>query len=114
MSESKLWFLFIVAALILLVFLGIHLGYMHLDNILGVNDPLDYNNVKTRGQDTFWLVSYLILLVAALYHGMYGLRTILLEYFPQNLKFINGLIGIIGFLALILGSYVVIYSYIGG
>jgi len=112
--ESKLWFLFILAALVLIVFLGLHLGYMHLNNLLGLAEPLDYNNVQERGESLFWFISYFILLVAALYHGLYGLRTIFLEYFPQKLTFINSFVVLIGFVALILGSYVLIFSYFRG
>ena len=84
MRESKLWFWHIIAGVVILVFLGLHMFIMHLGVILealgiGTVEPTAAKVVFERGQQAFFMVTYIILLGAALYHGLYGLRTMLFE-----------------------------------
>jgi succinate dehydrogenase / fumarate reductase membrane anchor subunit len=63
------------------------MAVMHLDATLGVaspagGHPIDWQNVVARGKTILFPLSYGLLLVAALYHGLYGLRNILLELDP--------------------------------
>ncbi len=88
MKESTSWYLFIFAGLVIFVLLGIHMVIMHLDGILlalgiGYENVLKFNSVFARGKQTFFVVLYILLLGFALFHGFYGLRTILFEL---NLK----------------------------
>ncbi len=88
LKESTYWYLFLLAGLFILVLLSIHMTIMHLDQLLvaigiGSGDVLKFQSVLARGRQSFFMVSYIILLGAALYHGLYGLRTILFEL---NLK----------------------------
>lgn len=79
MRESTLWLLFLLAALLIAVTLTIHMGVLHLDTILGIEGTITFRTVTQRGKDIFYAVVYTVLLGAGLYHGLYGLRTILFE-----------------------------------
>jgi len=65
--------------LVLLVVLSLHMGIMHLDDFLGRPGATDWSQVLLRGKDLFFMVTYIVLLGAALYHGFYGLRTLVCE-----------------------------------
>lgn len=84
LRDRKLWTLHLAAGVVVFVFLGLHMVIMHLDAAVGVGSspgskPIDWENVAARGKSVFFLVSYVVLLGAALYHGLFGLRTILFE-----------------------------------
>ena len=88
MRETAYWAWFIIAAVVILVFAGLHMTVMHL-SMLGVFNPeggevTNWGNVVFRSQHQFLAFSYIILLGAALYHGLYGLRTIVFELGPKK------------------------------
>ena len=87
MRDQRLWTWHVVAGLVILVFLGLHMTIMHLDAIVGIFIPADphpiaWANVTARARMGFFTVSYMVLLGAALFHGLYGLRNILFELGP--------------------------------
>jgi succinate dehydrogenase hydrophobic anchor subunit len=87
MRDRTLWAAHIGAAAVILVLLGLHMVIMHLDATLGITgpggaEPIEWESVAERAQTAFFTVSYVLLLGAALYHGLYGLRNILLELNP--------------------------------
>jgi succinate dehydrogenase / fumarate reductase membrane anchor subunit len=87
MRDQRWWTWHVAAGLVVLVFLGLHMAIMHVDAVLGVfNQPgteaVEWTNVVARAQSVFYMVTYVVLLGAALYHGLYGLRNILLELGP--------------------------------
>ncbi len=87
MRDRTLWTWHVGAGLVILVLLGLHMAIMHLDATLGLFgtgevEPVDWESVVSRMQDLFFTVTYVLLLGAALYHGFYGLRNILLELNP--------------------------------
>jgi succinate dehydrogenase / fumarate reductase membrane anchor subunit len=87
MKERGLWFLFLVAGLVVLPLLALHMAVMHLDGTLAVGNPsgghpIDWANVVARGRMIGFAFTYPLLLGAALFHGFYGLRSILLELGP--------------------------------
>jgi len=89
MRDAKLWTWHVLAGVVILVFLGLHMAIMHMDAILGIfnpagGHPVDWGNVVERGKSVFFTVTYVILLGAALFHGLYGLRNILLELNPPD------------------------------
>mgnify|MGYP001823660378 CR=1 FL=1 len=84
MRDQKLWTWHLMAGLVILVLLGLHMGIMHLDALLGIFNPadghaIDWENVSARARSLGFAVSYILLLGAALFHGFYGLRNILFE-----------------------------------
>jgi succinate dehydrogenase hydrophobic anchor subunit len=87
MRDRTLWTLHIAAAAVILVLLGLHMGIMHLDLAAGTFDaqgshPVDWASVVVRTRLALFTAAYVALLAAALYHGLYGLRNILLELNP--------------------------------
>lgn len=84
MRETKFWILHMAAGLVILALLGTHMAIMHLGELLrlvgvGPGSPIEFANVAARGRLPIFMVTYVILLAAALFHGLFGLRTILLE-----------------------------------
>ncbi len=87
MRERTLWTWHLAAGGVILVLLGLHMAIMHLDTTLGIfgtvgTEPIDWESVVDRAQSLFFTITYVLLLGAALYHGFYGLRNILLELDP--------------------------------
>lgn len=118
MRESTLWFWHIIAGAVILVFLGLHMAIMHLDDILallgtGYANTVSAATVFARSKQAFFMVTYILLLGAALYHGLYGFRTILFELnIGKGLqKLINWLFILAGLGLFVYGTYVAIYIY---
>ncbi|MDQ7824357.1 MAG: hypothetical protein RDV48_16260 [Candidatus Eremiobacteraeota bacterium] len=117
MRESKLWFLFIAAGVVMIVLLAVHMAVMHLDDLmkavgLSQGDVLSAESVAERSKDILHVILYVLLLATALFHGFYGLRSVVREL-PLS-KFLKDLsevvlptVGVIFFLwgmtAIILG-----------
>jgi succinate dehydrogenase / fumarate reductase membrane anchor subunit len=115
MRESKLWSWHILTAVIILVLLGLHMGIMHLGEImhaigLGSGEPTHASNVFRRSQQVFFMVTYVLLLGSALFHGLYGLRSMLFELsLSKGLqKAIGGFCAFAGVVLFIYGSYAAI------
>ena len=84
MRESKLWFWHILSAVVILVLLCVHMGIMHLGEILGAigigsGHAIASEAVFHRSTQSIFMVTYILLLGAALFHGLYGLRSMLFE-----------------------------------
>lgn len=89
MRDRSLWTWHMGAGVVILVLLGLHMAVMHLDDSLGIFNPagghsIDWANVVERGKSVFFAVSYVVLLGAALFHGLYGLRNIVFELNPSG------------------------------
>jgi succinate dehydrogenase hydrophobic anchor subunit len=87
MRDRTLWTWHLFAGVVILVFLGLHMTIMHLDGSIRIfntpeGEPIDWANVALRMKSLFFAVTYVVLLAAALYHGLYGLRNILFELNP--------------------------------
>jgi succinate dehydrogenase / fumarate reductase membrane anchor subunit len=82
MSQTRWWLLSLGAAALIVVLLGAHFAVMHYSPVFygqTTEAARSFDSLVTRGRDTAQLVVYLLLLAAALYHGLYGLRGIVLE-----------------------------------
>lgn len=87
MRDQRLWTWHVAAGLVVLVCLGLHMATMHFDALLGVfnragTEAIDWTNVSARARQAFYAAFYVVLLGAALFHGLYGLRNVLLELDP--------------------------------
>jgi succinate dehydrogenase hydrophobic anchor subunit len=118
MRESKLWFWHILTAVIILVLLGLHMGIMHLSEIMGAigigtGHPIESESVFHRSQQLSFMIIYILLLGAGLFHGLYGLRSMLFELSlsKSSEKAIGGLCAIAGVALFIYGSYVAVAVY---
>jgi succinate dehydrogenase hydrophobic anchor subunit len=110
--DQGLWTWHLGAGVVILVLLGLHMTIMHLDAIVRVfnpapGDPVDWANVVARGKSVFFLVNYVVLLGAALFHGLYGLRNILFELNPAAglKKALNGLFVVGGLVLFAVGTW---------
>ncbi len=84
MKNAYLWLAQLVTGILVAVTLGIHMVWMHLDNILSAlgidaNEPTSWSSMIQRSRDIVWATLYIALLAFVLYHALYGLRNILFE-----------------------------------
>ena len=87
MRDQTLWTWHVAAGVVVLVFLGLHMAIMHIDAILGLfnrpgTEAIAWTNVVDRARSAFFMVTYVVMLGAALFHGLYGLRNIVFELNP--------------------------------
>jgi len=97
------WLLQRVTAVLILVFLGIHIYLTHFAN-LDV-ELLDWNRVEERVQALPLLIVDYGLLITAMYHGLNGLRMVAFDFVVANIKrrAIDVLLWILGIFATIWG-----------
>ena len=112
MRDQQLWTWHIIAGIVILVFLGLHMAIMHLDTLLGLFTPpgvkpIDWASVALRAKQGFFMVSYIVLLAAALFHGLYGLRNIVFELGPAagTKKALNVIFTVGGLALFVFGSW---------
>jgi succinate dehydrogenase / fumarate reductase membrane anchor subunit len=84
MRETKYWTWHMAAGVVILFLLGLHMLVMHLGGTTHLFAPhggeaISRANSLFRDGRLFFTVAYILLLGVALYHGLYGLRTILFE-----------------------------------
>ena len=84
MRETKYWTWHMAAGVVILFLLGLHMLIMHLGGTTHLFAPdggeaISKVNSLFRDGKLFFTVTYVLLLGVALYHGLYGLRTILFE-----------------------------------
>jgi succinate dehydrogenase/fumarate reductase cytochrome b subunit len=120
MRDQKLWTWHVAAGLVILVFLGLHMLIMHLDAIVKITslnpaggEPIGWKNVVARGKTVFFAVTYVLLLGAALFHGLYGLRNILFEMNPGAglKKALSAALLIVGLGLFVLGTWAAVASF---
>ena len=117
MRESTLWMLHLLAGAVMLVVLGIHFGVMHVGGLFGIpkEEVLTFASVDARSGMAFYLVVYLILLAAGLYHGLYGFRSIIFEmsFIGSGVrKAINFILVLGGWSFFFYGAYAIIAGFV--
>ena len=113
MRETKLWTWHLIAGIAILVLLGLHMVTMHLGGLTGlfVADrslaAVAPANSMARDGQLLFTVGYVLLLAAALYHGLYGLRNVVLELTlrPGAEKALNVFLVLIGIGLFSLGTW---------
>jgi succinate dehydrogenase hydrophobic anchor subunit len=107
------------AAVIILILLVLHMVIMHLDAIFGVlnpagGHPIEWANVVERSSSTFFMVTYILFLGAALFHGFYGFRNILFELNPANgmKRFITVVLVVGGLGLFAVGTWAIIAGFV--
>jgi succinate dehydrogenase / fumarate reductase membrane anchor subunit len=118
MKSSVTWTLHLLAGVGLAFLLGTHMFIMHLDDVLkfaggDAAKAVSFTAVAERGKQISFMVSYVLLLAAALYHGLYGLRTIIFELTlaPRAEKMITTFFVVIGLVLFIYGAVVAVSAY---
>ena len=84
MRHTYLWFMQLVTGVLIAVLLGIHMVIQHLDAVLDffgvdVTVTTTYASMIDRASQGIWVALYIALLAVGLYHGVNGLRGIILE-----------------------------------
>ena len=84
MNGAKYWTWHMAAGVVILFLLGLHMLVMHVGGLAHLFAPyageaISMKNSLFRDGQLFFTVTYILLLGVALYHGLYGLRTILFE-----------------------------------
>ncbi|MGB9103538.1 MAG: hypothetical protein WCC59_02160, partial [Terriglobales bacterium] len=84
MNGAKYWTWHMAAGVVILFLLGLHMLIMHLGGTTHLFAPHGGGagskaNSLFRDGRLFFTFTYILLLGVALYHGLYGLRTILFE-----------------------------------
>jgi succinate dehydrogenase hydrophobic anchor subunit len=114
MRDQRLWTWHIGAGAVILVLLGVHMTLMHLHAVVPLASstpnggvPTDWANVAARAKSAAFMVSYVLLLGTALFHGFYGLRNILFELNPgaSAKKALNGFLVVAGVLLFAVGTW---------
>jgi len=113
-KESTWWLWFLIAGLIGFAFLGIHIVVLHLAAISGgaYEEMLSYGAALQRAKSTFFTVGYIVLLAALLYHGLYGLRSLLIELCTSKAasRAISWILTLIGLATFAYGTYTTILA----
>jgi succinate dehydrogenase / fumarate reductase membrane anchor subunit len=100
------------AGVVLFFLLGLHMLIMHMGGSVHLFAPhgaesVSIENSQWRDSQTWFALTYILLLGVGLYHGLYGLRTILLELTlkPALEKTVTALLLIVGLGLFGLGSW---------
>ena len=113
MRNTRLQLLHMFTGVVIAVLLGIHMVVINLDAVLGffgvdVTESTSWEAMISRASQGIWAGLYIALLAVAVYHGLYGLRGIILELTPsvRTGHIITWSLIIIGIIAFIWGAYV--------
>jgi succinate dehydrogenase hydrophobic anchor subunit len=121
MRDARFWGLHMASAVVLLALLGLHMVIMHLDGTLALinpawGQPLAWNHVLARARSAFFTATYVLMLTAALFHGLYGLCTMVTELTENRTvrKITSISVWTGGGLLFILGAYAIIAMHLMG
>lgn len=116
MRETRLWSLHILVIPVIAVLLGMHFAIMHYAPVfygVSVDKAREFGTMIERGKSVAQFILYILLLIAGLYHGLYGLRGILRElpFTPTLIKIVDVGILAFGLLIFALGIYVTWWTF---
>jgi len=110
---TYVWLWQLITGVLIAVLLGIHMVIQHLDKILvffGVNlgDTTSWSSMIERSRQVTWAGVYVALLAVLLYHGLNGLRNVVLELTTSQRteRAITWTIVAVGILVFVWASYV--------
>lgn len=113
MRNSYLWFMQLVTGVLIALLAGIHIVWMHLDAILsffGVDatEVTSWESMIRRANQGIWAGIYIALLAVVLYHGLNGLRNIILELTPsaRTERIVTWTIVVFGIITFIWSAYI--------
>lgn len=115
----KFWLLNAICGLIVLVFASMHLASFHLDDMMALvlansTEPLAWAQVSARGESLAYAIGYIFLLGTALFHGFYGLHTVLTEVWSSTraVAIVNFICWLGGLGLFAIGSAATIYFHV--
>ena len=110
MRGTYLWFAQLVTGVLIVVALGIHMVEQHLDAVLGTSDPTAWGPMIERAGQGIWVGLYIALLAFGLYHGVNGLRGIILESTSSAKigRAVTWFLVVFGIIVFVWGTYVLV------
>jgi succinate dehydrogenase hydrophobic anchor subunit len=102
MRESYLKILQYITGIGIFFLVGLHLLISHLSS----GDPTEWSSVSRRAASAGWLTIYILILIFGIYHGMHGIRGLILELSLPN-KAVRVLNWAIVFIGLAIFGYAV-------
>jgi succinate dehydrogenase / fumarate reductase membrane anchor subunit len=112
MNDTKYWTWHMAAGVVILFVLGLHMLIMHMGATTHLFAPnggesVSIQNSLFRDGQLFFSITYILLLGLALYHGLYGLRTMLFELTlkPAAEKAITVVLLLVGLGLFVLGTW---------
>ena len=116
MRETRLWSLHILVLPIIAVLLGAHFAIMHYAPVfygISVDKAREFETMIERGKSITQFILYILLLAAALYHGLYGLRGIIRELPMTSVlaKTVDISIIALGLFIFAFGTYVIWWTF---
>ncbi len=89
--EPLAWLFQIITAIFLVFFLSVHLIIVH---AYGINNIL-FQQILLRLQNPWWMAFYIAFVVSVVYHGINGLRGIIIDIGIKKKKALNSIFWII-------------------
>lgn len=115
----KYWFVNAVCGVLVLILLGMHMSTVYLDDLFSAIfgrdlDPLGWDEVSSRGASGFITATYVVFLGTALFHGLYGLHTVLTEFWTGRRAARLALVGCwaAGILLFLVGTIATVSFYL--
>jgi succinate dehydrogenase / fumarate reductase membrane anchor subunit len=109
MSETRLKLLQYITGIGLFFLAGIHLIVSHLSG----GEPASWESISERAASAGWLALFLLLLIFGLYHGIHGLRTIIIESIPRlPAKYVDWTLIAAGVAIFIYAAYIPINAFL--
>lgn len=118
-NETRYWTWHMAAGVVILVLLSLHMTTMHLGGMTGlwVANPEESAaspaNSQARDASLLLTVIYVALLALALYHGLYGLRTIVFELTlkPAVERTVTAVLVAVGLGLFVFGTWAVVAAH---
>jgi len=109
MRESHLKILQYITAIGIFFLVGLHLIISHLSS----GEPTDWTSVAQRAASASWLAAYILILIFGIYHGLHGVRGLILELSLPNraVKIMNWSIVLIGIAVFGYAVYIPIQAF---
>ena len=109
MRENHLKILQYIAGIGIFFLVGLHLLLMHLAG----GDPESWTSVAQRAASASWLAAYILILIFGIYHGLHGVRGLILELSLPNraVKVLNWSIVLIGLAVFGYAIYIPVHAF---
>jgi succinate dehydrogenase hydrophobic anchor subunit len=109
MKESHLKTLQYLTGIGLVIVVGLHLFISHLNG----GEPTSWDSVSDRAASVGWFITYILILLFGIYHGMHGIRGVILEFsLPDRaVKMLNLTVILLGLAVFAYAVYIPIQGF---